>query len=233
MSYALRSPRTYSSALRREQAAETRRRVLAAASDLFAAQGYFATSLSQIAKAAGVSLDTVQATGAKRDLLLGAFELTFVGVETKDPLGDAAASLRPLAAERELSAFIEVWAEFVVDANARIARLWRAFRAAATGDPSTQALLEPLLQRRQRDYLTFIGMLVERGAHLSIDERQVVAVADEMAYLFDPEGYLHFVDESGWSVARYRAWLVHRLTAMIGSASATDERMQRPGASDE
>lgn len=230
---ALRSPRTYSSALRREQAAETRRRVLAAASDLFAAQGYFATSLSQVAKAAGVSLDTVQATGAKRDLLLGALELTLVGVETKDPLGDAAASLGPLVAERELNAFIRAWSEFVVDANARTARLWRAFRAAATGDPSTQALLQPLLQRRQRDYLSFIGMLVERGAHLPVEERQVAAVADEMAYLFDPESYLHFVDESGWSVARYRTWLEHRLTALIGSASASDERPHRPGARDE
>ncbi|MBB2890784.1 TetR/AcrR family transcriptional regulator [Flexivirga oryzae] len=53
------SARTYSSPLRARQAADTRQAVLAAARRLFADTGYAATTVKQIADAAGVSAPTV------------------------------------------------------------------------------------------------------------------------------------------------------------------------------
>src|SRR5689334_7043631 len=98
--------RTYSSALRSEQAAGTRRRVLAAAGRLFMENGYQGTSLGTIAKEAGVSVDTVQATGAKRDLLLRALEIALVGAETTDPIGDAPGDIAAVLAEQDLDGLI-------------------------------------------------------------------------------------------------------------------------------
>ncbi|HEY2298744.1 MAG TPA: TetR/AcrR family transcriptional regulator, partial [Jatrophihabitans sp.] len=62
--------KAYSSPLRDEQAAQTRRAVLAAARELFVTQGYGATTVDQIAAVAGVSKPTVfSAVGNKQNLL--------------------------------------------------------------------------------------------------------------------------------------------------------------------
>ena len=63
--------RSYRSPRRQEQAAATRRSVLRAARDLFTRDGYATTTVTAVATAAGVSLDTVYASvGRKPELLL-------------------------------------------------------------------------------------------------------------------------------------------------------------------
>src|SRR4051812_22307288 len=62
--------RSYNSARRAEQAAETRRAVLAAARELFTLQGYAGTTVAQIAARAGVAADTVYATVGRKPTLL-------------------------------------------------------------------------------------------------------------------------------------------------------------------
>src|SRR5690349_11034010 len=73
--------RRYSSQLRNLQAADTRRRVVEAALELFADQGYHATTFAQVAQEAGVSVQTVQKQGPKSALLQAAVELASFGVE--------------------------------------------------------------------------------------------------------------------------------------------------------
>ena len=59
MSDPVKQRRSYDSPLRREQAEETRRRILHAAQELFERDGYTAASMRAIAEAAGVSLKTL------------------------------------------------------------------------------------------------------------------------------------------------------------------------------
>ena len=54
--------RRYDSSNRARQALETRRRIVAAAAQRFVREGYSATSISAIAKEAGVAVNTVYAT---------------------------------------------------------------------------------------------------------------------------------------------------------------------------
>lgn len=62
--------RPYHSQVRQRQAEETRRRILAAAGELFASRGYAATTLEAIAETALVSPKTIAAVfGSKRALL--------------------------------------------------------------------------------------------------------------------------------------------------------------------
>ena len=208
------SSRTYSSQLRTEQAAATRRRVLLAAAELFAHRGYHGTSLSAIAKAAGVSVDTVQATGAKRDLLLHAFEVATVGAETTDPIGDPSEEVLHILALRDLHAFVEALAPMMVRQNGGAARLWRAVRAAVASEPDVAELYRPLLARRRRDFARLVEELVARGALVPEERRE--ALVDELIYLLDPEGGLHFVEESGWSAEQYEQWVADRLRAAAG-----------------
>ena len=55
-----------------QQAEQTRQRVVAAAAELFAAEGYARTTLAKIAAAAGVSTETVQTHGPKAALMVAA-----------------------------------------------------------------------------------------------------------------------------------------------------------------
>ena len=57
----VKSARRYDSTLRRQQAAQTRARILDAAEHLFANRGYGATTMEAIASEAGVATDTVYA----------------------------------------------------------------------------------------------------------------------------------------------------------------------------
>ena len=66
----VRGERRYRSPLRQERAADTRRRIAAAALDLFAEHGFGGTTVTAIAERAGVSAQTVYATfGSKGELL--------------------------------------------------------------------------------------------------------------------------------------------------------------------
>ena len=76
--------RSYRSELRQQQAEQTRSRVVEAAAELFAADGYARTTLAKIAAAAGVSAETVQGQGPKAALLIAAVEYVGVGVSGEE-----------------------------------------------------------------------------------------------------------------------------------------------------
>jgi AcrR family transcriptional regulator len=56
---ARRVKRPYRSVRRREQAGETRLRIIRAAHDLFISKGYGRTTIAEVARAAGVAVETV------------------------------------------------------------------------------------------------------------------------------------------------------------------------------
>jgi AcrR family transcriptional regulator len=62
--------RRYNSTGRRQQAADNQRRIIAAAQELFVAKGYAATTITEIASAAGVAAETVYAAFRNKPTLL-------------------------------------------------------------------------------------------------------------------------------------------------------------------
>src|SRR4051812_12289938 len=80
-------PRTYRSDRRAAQAATTRRRVLAAATALFQAQGSAATPVRAVAGGAGVSVQTVEAQfGSKPRLLKACIDVAIAGDDEAVPV---------------------------------------------------------------------------------------------------------------------------------------------------
>src|SRR5512132_3208050 len=78
----IKGRRRYHSPLRAEQADGTRRRVLTAARELFLARGYAGTTVAAVARAAGVSPDTIYVSlGGKQGLLEGVLSLARSGPE--------------------------------------------------------------------------------------------------------------------------------------------------------
>jgi Bacterial regulatory proteins, tetR family. len=204
--------RPYRSELRTAQAAETRARILTAAAAEFSRRGYAGTSIPAIAAAAGVSPETVKLQGAKHELLLAAFELTFAGREGAAPIADdesVRAALPELTPDEAPAFFAGLVAEF----SARGAGLWAAFTAAARSDDAVAAVYRDLIERRLEDHRRVVDALAAHGLVTSAVPRDELAAS--LAHLASPEGYLLLVEDYGWSVDRYRAWLADAVVRLV------------------
>ena len=206
------SARPYRSALRTRQAEETRARIVAAAARLFAAQGYQATTISAIAREAGVSAETVKTTAAKAELLIAAFEVTFSGSEAAETLADteAGSGLTTLPDDVFLDAVIAQ----IGAANERGHALWTVLLGAALSDPVVDAALQRILENRAADYRGFAAELQRRG--IVDSDHDGDALADVLSFLLSPESHQQLVVQSGWSPERYRSWL---RSAVLAAAS--------------
>ena len=81
--------RRYDATGRRERARHTRLHVVAVAKDLFVQRGYTATKMSDVAAAAGVSVELLySAFGSKPALLKTVFDVTIAGDDTPVPVMD-------------------------------------------------------------------------------------------------------------------------------------------------
>lgn len=127
------SPRRYTSALRAQQAAETRLRVLDAARTLFSERGYTATTMPEIARRAGVSTETVQTHGPKIALLTAALDAFSFGAAEGTDARDTDRG-RELLSARSAGEAARLTAEVLADVNAETQGLWLAFSEAARGD---------------------------------------------------------------------------------------------------
>jgi len=197
------SPRAYRSDLRTAQAAQTRTRIVAAAAELFATQGYQATTLAAIGRAAGVSVETVKAAGSKASLLVAAFEVVFAGVESAPSLADTEVARGVFALPDD--AFVDAVVGQIAGANERGYALWTVLLGASASDPLVSTALAEILEHRRADYRMLVAELVRRGIVAPPDDAD--ALADELSFLMSPEGCQQLVAQSGWTPKRYRAWM--------------------------
>lgn len=128
--------RRYSSALRTEQTAIARTRILAAAGTLFVERGYLGTTLAAIAKEAGVSVQTVyNVIGGKPALLKTVHDVTLAGDDEPIAMMDRPEYQAILAATdaRECIAGYARMARLIGERTMTLLRM--AHAQAATGDP--------------------------------------------------------------------------------------------------
>lgn len=203
--------RRYSSPVREEASASTRQRIVRAAAALFARDGYQGTTMTAIARAAGVSVQSVHLAGPKSALLIAAFEISLAGDEGAHPLHErpAVAAIMQLPPAEALPAYIR----FLAEANARTAGIDRALYAAADTDDAVAALVDDLNVRRHDDIRMAITWCEVHGLlHGSVDPDERT---ETLTYLVAPATYRFFVHERGWSSARYQAWLSDAITRLV------------------
>jgi AcrR family transcriptional regulator len=195
--------RVYRSELRARQARETRARIIAAAGELFARQGYQATTIAAIARAAGVSAETVKTAASKAELLIAAFEVTFSGYEGAESLTDTDVAAGVLELPDDV--FLDTVLAQITDANARGHRLWTVLLGAALSDERVDEVLTQILHRRADDYRRLVDELIARGLATSQTDPQTTAAA--LSFLLSPESYQQLVAQSGWDADTYMQWL--------------------------
>ena len=200
------SRRSYDASGRRAAAERRRAHVVATASRLFAAHGWSGTTISALAREAGVSPEYVTKTfDGKQQLLMAAVRSASFGASASLPA--AYAALR-LADEPDREVRMDRFVEFVRASVVAMAPFLPAMNQGAADDERMRAVLA-----------------AARGGHVDIIRDVVPLLAsgpvppdalDEVVVLTRGETYLVFAAELGWSPERYTAWLRRSLTAAVG-----------------
>jgi AcrR family transcriptional regulator len=191
--------RRYSSVRRAEQARETRLRILRAAHDLFVDEGYGRTTIAEIARAAGVAVETVYAAYRNKPTLLRqVWYATFRGDEEEVRLLDRP-EIRAVLAEPDLSARLLAHAVVITPVFRRITPLLRALQGAATSEPAAAAMLAEFDERR----LDAAGLYARAAAatgQLAVSEEEC---RDLLAATLDGALWHRLVEDRGWSDDRF------------------------------
>ena len=200
------TPRSYDSSRRQAMAEETRLAVIAAATRLFGERGWSGTGMRDIAREAGVSVETVYGTaGSKAHLLMRALDVGVVGDDEPVPLADRP-QFRALG-EGDRTARLQAVARMLAEQNARVARLHRSLAHGATGDPDLAERHREVHARQRTSYA--------QGLELVLGRRPDPALVDGFQALGSPEVHLLLVESSGWSIHHYEQWLADTMAKLL------------------
>ncbi|HEX4249368.1 MAG TPA: TetR family transcriptional regulator [Pseudonocardia sp.] len=198
--------RRYSSVVRDRQAESTRQEVVAAATRLFAGQGYARTSVAEIAAAAGVAVNTVYSSvGGKPDLIRAI-------IETSTGDGEITDSLDRIG---QLTDPHEVLAELGRGTGDVSRRRWDGMSILLDNrraDPAVDELAEQAMRVYRQRLDLVADHLVELGAvrpELSSD-----AVSEIIAFYFGAAAW-RSVRALGWSWQRAAGWLAEQAGAAL------------------
>lgn len=195
----VKSGRSYNSPQREQQAQATRRRILTAATELFATRGYPAVTMAEIARHAGVSLPTVYLYFAGKAVLVAAMAEELVAapdlsVEQVEHTPDPVRQLR-------------IGARIVRTLNERAWLVADILRGARGSDVHLTAIWETWQRRHLDANRRAAQALATRNAlrpGLTVDE-----ATDILYTLTSTDVYRSLVTERGWSPDRYERWLFH------------------------
>lgn len=210
--------RRYASTRRDEQARETRLRIIRAARELFVTKGYGRTTLAEIARDAGVAVETVYAAfGNKATLLRQTWEVDFRGDEEDIPLYDRA-EMQAILDEPDLATRIRRHAAFVTATHRRTGPLTAALEGAAASEPAAAEMLADFSKRRL-DRATRYAKAAAATGRLAVSQAEC---RDVLFATMDGTLWRRLVVERGWSDARYADWLGSLWVAQLVSSADPD-----------
>jgi AcrR family transcriptional regulator len=209
----VKTQRRYDSALRKEQARQTRARMLDAAQRLFAERGYAGSTMEAIASAAGVAVDTVYAGfGSKRGVLSALLDIRVGGDDQPIDLLDRPG---PQSVRREPDQKLQI-ARFAHDITAIVERVRPVddiIRGAAAVDSDIASLRAKVQDSRYQGMRQFIAWLAANGPlgrGLTEDDAAAIIWA-----LTSPEVHRLLRSDRGWTQERYTEWLAETLRATL------------------
>jgi AcrR family transcriptional regulator len=197
--------RAYDSSSRQAAARATRHAIITAARELFLRQGYAATTMPEIARAAEVALDTVYAAVGKKPALFRLLVESAISGEAEAVTAEERGYVQAIRVEPDAAGKLRIYAAALCRIQPRLAPLFNALQTAAPLDPDLRALWREIAERRAANMRLFAEDLAATGvlrAGLSIS-----AVADIIWSMNSPEYYLLLVEQRGWPLSEFERWL--------------------------
>lgn len=196
--------RSYRSPSRERRARETRKRILVAARTEFPRSGYAATTLRAVARAAGVSVPTVELLfGTKPALLRAAISFAIRGDADPVPMLQRGWAL---SAQAKVSPadFLAVVARVLTISARRSAGLIVAAFEGARVDESMLPLAEQLRAQRAETAAWIVDGLIERASLRPRTDRDTAV--DTIWLLMDPHGFCALTEDRGWTPQQFEHW---------------------------
>ena len=186
---------------------DTRNRLLEAAAGEFPLHGYAATTVTRLAAAAGVSVQTLYlAWGSKRALLRGYMERAIAG-DLASP-EDAGQRFTGLSFEQRLTEI----AALVTEIAERAADGWQLYRDASAVAPEIAADWQELQSLRHRNISRILGGIPASSLVKGLTPQRAIDTAWAIA---SPESYELLVRRLGYTVDEFRSWMEQTLRAAI------------------
>ena len=210
---AVKGSRGYDSTRRQQQARLTRQAILDAGRRLFLELGYAQTTMPAVARAAGVSVETVyKAFGNKPGLVKALFDVAIVGDDDPIPLMERDFVRRNIA-EPDPRKKLTEYGRHLVGVHARTSAILLVVRDAAATDTGAAEVWEAMQQERLTGMTAFAKHL-KSGGHLrrgvSMPEARDVLWTHNSVELWDL-----LVNQRGWAGARFGRWVAQQLIAAL------------------
>ena len=210
------SRRTYDSTRRREHAARTRERIVEVAGRLFEERGYAGTTIPEIAREAGVAVETVyRSASGKAGLLADAVRAAVAGgVERAGVPVTERPAIQRIIEEENPARQLQLYAATQPGIWSRVGPLLRVLDAAANSDASLVELRDRIAAERRHGLRTGLGrMLEQRGA---LRDGVTAERAGDIVYaVCGQANYVALVGDCGWAEAEYESWLAESLIAAL------------------
>jgi AcrR family transcriptional regulator len=205
--------RRYQSSVRAEGAMRTRQAIVSTATRLFVERGYAATSLADIAAAAGVARPTVFAAfGSKAALLRQVLDEALAGDDAPVPVAQRP-WFRPVWDAASPGAVLDAYAGVCLIIARRSALLFETVRR-ATDDAAESAEMWKTLQHNRRLGAKMVIEQVLKVGRLKRGLERETAV--DILWIFnDPAHYTSLVLDRGWSERKFRRWLASTMGAAL------------------
>ena len=204
--------------LRQAQIAQTEQRIIAAATELFLADGYLTTTLEAVARRAQVGARTVYLRfGTKAGLFKRVVDVAIVGdTEPVDVLGRdwmQAAMTAPTATER-----VAAGAAAGRQIMARSGALFAVAQQAALAEPLIAAAWQEGREQTRHTQAVFWTRMADDGLlDPGIDLPWLI---DTTAVVVAAETYLLVTRLMGWDLDAYQDWLVTTISRLAGITQA-------------
>ncbi len=202
--------RVYRYLLRQELARRTRVAVLDAATACFVERGYAATTMRDVAAAAGVSVPTVFAQGGKAALLLACVDRAVVGTDE----GRAVQDLGPFAeliAAPDRAGRLAALRRLVSEAAPGAGPMQDVFAAAASADPDVRASYDEYERRRRADTAALLAAFApDLREDLDLDTATDVAWS-----VFSPSTQSRLMVGCGWPAERFADWVADAVDRLL------------------
>jgi AcrR family transcriptional regulator len=213
---AVNTRRRYDSTGRRERARQTRDQITDVARELFLADGYATTTVTAIAAAAHVSVETIyKSFGGKPGLVRAIVEKGLAG-EGPVPAEQRSDQIRDT--EPDPRRILAAWGAFVAEIGPRVMPIIQLARDAAVSDPEVAALEQLSAARLERMTVNARGLA--KAGHLR-PGITVGQAADIMWAINSLELYELLVLRRGWTPEGYGQFIAQVLINALLPAPGT------------
>lgn len=193
------------------QRGQARAAILTAAARLFAENGFWATSIEEIARAAGVARPTVfTAAEGKPAILKAVIEIALAGDDEPIPVSQRTWFIEVIA-QPDPEIMLRLHARNLRRMYERVADLYCAVEHAATSETAVAEIWAELQRQRLIGAKAVSSSLANKGPLR--EKMNQASVADVLWCIATPMDYRRFVNERGWSPDQYEAWLANFMIA--------------------